>query len=183
MNKIHLVIYSMLLISSSAFAKDILCANSPDGKPVIKNQLLICDLRTSSNNKSLLRRSFGLVQAVEISSDIRFKLNPQELHTILGENKISLPKHPVSANLIMNGGGQILHTTMMVNPVLTKTGEDICDLKFIDFQPNISNFQSPDLASWILKGIEKTLNHNQSLHNKVLKIANQAMAKLRVKCQ
>lgn len=184
MNKIHLVIYSILLISSSAFSKDIICANSPDGKPVIKNQLLICDLRTSSNDKSLLRRSFGLVQAVEISSDIRLEVNPQELHTILGEDKISLPKHPVSANLIMrniNGKGQVLHTSMMVNPVLTKTGEEICDLKFIDFQPNISNFQSPDLPRWILKGIEKTLNNNQSLHNKVLKIANQAAAKLRVK--
>ena len=182
MNKTHLVIYSILLISSSAFSKDILCANSPDGKPVIKNQLLICDLRTSSSN-NLLRKTFGLVETVEISSDIRLKVNPQNLHSILGEDKISLPKHPVSANLIMNGREQVLHTTMMVNPVLTKTGEEICDLKFIDFQPNISNFQSPDLPSWILKGIEKTLNHNQSLHNKVLKLANQAAAKLRVNCQ
>jgi hypothetical protein len=182
--KTHLVIYSILLISSSAFAKDIQCINSSDGKPVIENQLLICDLRTSSNNKSLLRKTFGLVQTVEISSDIRLKVNPQELHTVLGEDKISLPAHPVSANLIMrniNGKGQVLHTTMIVNPVLTKTGEEICDLKFIDFQPNISNFQSPDLPSWILKGIEKTLNKNQSLHNKVLKIANQAAAKLRAK--
>ncbi len=183
MNKIHLVIYSILLISSSAFSKDILCANSPDGKPVIQNQLLTCDLRTSSNNNSLLRRSFGLVQAVEISSYISININPQELHTILGEDKISLPKHPVFANLIMNGKAQVLHTSMMVNPVLTKTGEEICDLKIIDFQPNISNFQSPDLPSWILKGIEKTLNNSQSLHNKVLKIANQAVAKLRVKCE
>jgi len=182
MNKNHLLIYSILLISSSAFSKDIICANSPDGKPVIKNQVLSCDLRTSSSN-NLLRKTFGLVETVKISSDIRLKLNPHNLDSILGEDKISLPKHPVSANLIMNGGGQILHTTMMVNPVLTKTGEEICDLKFIDFQPNISNFQSPDLPSWILKGIERTLNNSQSLHNKVLKIANQAVAKLRVKCQ
>jgi hypothetical protein len=179
--KTHLVIYLILFISSSAFAKDVICANSSDGKPVIENQLLICDLRTSSNNKSLLRKTFGLVEAVEISSDIRLKVNPQELHTVLGEDKISLPAHPVSANLIMNGKGQVLHTSMIVNPVLTKTGEEICDLKFIDFQPNISNFQSPELPSWILKGIEKTLNNNQSLHNKVLKIANQAAAKLRAK--
>lgn len=182
MNKIHLVIYSVLLISSSAFSKDIVCANSPDGKPVVKNQLLSCDLRTSSSN-NLLRKTFGLVETVKISSDIRLKVNPQNLHSILGEDKISLPKHPVSANLIMNGGGQILQTTMMVNPVLTKTGEDICDLKFIDFQPNISNFQSPDFPSWILKGIEQTLNNSQSLNKKVLKIANQAAAKLRAKCQ
>jgi hypothetical protein len=182
MNKIHLVIYSILLISSSAFAKDIICANSPDGKPVVKNQLLSCDLRTSSSN-NLLRKTFGLVETVEISSDIRLKVNPQNLHSILGEDKISLPKHPVSANLIMNGREQVLHTTMMVNPVLTKTGEEICDLKFIDFQPNISNFQSPDLLSWILKGIENTLNNSQSLHKKVLKIANQAAAKLRVNCR
>ena len=69
---------------------------------------------------------------------------------------------------------------MNINPVFTKTG-DICDLKFVEFEPNISDLSSPNLPKWISKGAEKFINNNRRLKNKMLKLANDAAIKIRAK--
>ena len=168
--------------SSKTVPNEFKCINSPDNKPQVVDNVLQCDLRSAfDNHGSIAKQTFGIVQRIDFASDIRLELNPQTIMTILGEDTITFPTQPLTANIVIGkseGKEQILPISMKLNPVFTKTGE-ICDLKFVDLKPNISEFRSPKLPNWISKGIEKILNNSGLLRQKMLVLANQAAVKLR----
>jgi len=151
---------------------------------VVINNVLKCDLQTSFDDEGkLAKRTFGIVRRIDFSSDIRLDVNPQTVMTILGADTITFPIQPLSAAIVMGtskGKERVLPISMNINPVFTKTG-DICDLKFVEFEPNISDLSSPNLPKWISKGAEKFLNNNRRLKNKMLKLANDAAIKIRAK--
>jgi hypothetical protein len=187
MNKLKMaVIIIGLSFFNTAFSKTVpnefKCINSPDNKPQMVDNVLQCDLRSAfDNNGTIAKQTFGIVQRIDIASDIRLELNPQTIMTILGEDTITLPTQPLTANIVMgkiDGKEQILPISMKLNPVFTKTGE-VCELKFVDLKPNISEFHSPQLPNWVSKGIEKILNNSGLLRKKMLILANQAAVKLR----
>jgi hypothetical protein len=188
-NKLKMAVIFIIIcmsFSKMAFSKTVpnefKCINSPDNKPQVLDNVLQCDLRTAfDNNGSIAKQTFGIVQRIDFASDIRIKLNPQTIMTILGEDTITFPTQPLTANIVMGkseGKEQVLPISMKLNPVFTKTGE-VCDLKFVDLKPNISEFSSPKLPNWISKGIENILNNSGLLRKKMLILANQAAVKLR----
>jgi hypothetical protein len=189
MNKLKMAVIFIIIglsFSNTVFSKTVpnefKCINSPDNKPQMVDNVLQCDLRSAfDNNGAIAKQTFGIVQRIDIASDIRLELNPQTIMTILGEDTITLPTQPLTANIVMgkiDGKEQILPISMKLNPVFTKTGE-VCELKFVDLKPNISEFHSPQLPNWVSKGIEKILNNSGLLRKKMLILANQAAVKLR----
>jgi hypothetical protein len=185
-NQNRITILLTLLLSSAVFGSPIFnkikCTNSSDGKAQVINNVLECDLQASFYDQNfLLKQSFGITKAIILYSNIRLNISPLMLMRILGENTIRLPSHLAYLKIILKDGAdneQILVISMVIKIILKKTGS-LCDFRFIDFKPNISDFKSPHLPDWLSKGIEKIINNNQKLRQEILKLANTSVIQAR----
>ena len=173
------------LLSSVVFSNPISnpvgCTNSKDGKPRVIDNVLECDLRTSFEDESIKQQTLGIVQRIDLSSDIRLDVNLQTVMTILGEKTITFPTQLLLIDIVMgdlDGKEQVLPISMKVNPVFTKTG-GLCDLTFVDFKPNVHEVSSPNLPTWVSQGIEKILNNNPQIRELMLALANDSALKVR----
>lgn len=184
--KNQVAILFLVLLPSAVFGSpifnEIKCTNSPDGKAQVINNVLECDLQASFYDQHfLMKQSFGIVKAIILSSNIRLDVSPLKLMKILGENTIRLPSHLGSLKIMIEDGTdkeQILVISMTLKIILRKTG-GLCDINFVDFKPNISNLNSPNLPDWLSKGIEKIINNNQRLRQEILKLANTSAVQAR----
>jgi hypothetical protein len=185
-NRQMLVILFIVLLPSTVFGipifNQIKCANSPDGKAQVINNVLKCDLEALFYDQDFwIKQSFDIIKEIVFYSNIRLDVSPLMLMKILGENTIRLPSHLAYLKIIIKDGTdkeQILVISMTLKIFLRKTG-GLCDFNFVDFKPNISDFNSPLLPEWLSKGIEKIINNNQRLRREILKLANTSAVQAR----
>jgi len=181
-NRKMLVILFLFLLPSlptavfgSQIFNQIKCANSPTGKAQVINNVLKCDLQAVFyDTKFMKKQSFGIVKAIIFYANIRLDISPLMLMKILSENTIKLPRHLAYLQIIIEDGTdkeQSLVISMTLNLILRKKG-GMCDFKFVDFQPNVSEFKSPLLPQWLSKGFEKLINNSQQLRREILKLVN-----------
>ena len=185
-NRKFIAILFILLLPSAVFGAPIFnqikCTNSKSGKAQVINNVLKCDLQALFYDQHFMRKqSFGIVKAIIFYANIRLDVSPLMLMKILGENTIRLPRHLAYLEIIIEDGTdkeQSLVVSMTLNLILRKTG-GICDFKFVDFKPNVSEFNSPHLPEWLSKGFEKIINNSQILRREILKLVNSSAVQAR----
>ena len=172
------------VVFGSPIFNQITCANSPNGKAQVINNVLKCDLQAVFYDTNFLKKqSFGIVKSIIFYANIRLDISPLMLMKLLSENTIKLPRHLAYLQIIIeNEDGtdkeQSLVISMTLNLILRKKG-GMCDFKFVDFKPNVSEFKSPLLPEWLSKGFEKIINNSQMLRREILKLVNSSAVQAR----
>lgn len=153
------------------------CINTEKGRPVFIDSKMICTVQQSldsSNSPDLAQKTMGIVQRMELTTDLGFGTRPA---SNIGSSELTLALSPITAKgkVFLAGKDEALEINLTFAPKIQLAGNSVCDLKFKEITLGVSHVDVA-MPGWVRTALKNILNQNLAMQDKVKEALSDSLA-------